>query len=249
MANPRLKQHEISTIWLLRRKGGTIDSIFRDMVSLNMPVSRGSVQKYVKEYDNAPPEAKEKYLPVDWNRLEDYGLPAESRPFLLSAWFEVLEAQKNDLPFWEEKYHLPLDLPDLALELIGATKPTVGTVRWWWFIHQSAPTAPPTVVIEVGLVFMYREYAYSIGREGDNSGPHHLLPHDHDDIWAYLAYRPWEESQRDAYEQAIEKGLIKRLSLYPARYRTSVKIVNAKVSKGSKAEISDDGRSITVTRK
>jgi hypothetical protein len=131
----------------LREAGNSIDKILETLnPDPEQPnVSRGSVHKYAREYDNLPLHVKEGGRPVDWGKLAngelvDHGLPPESLRYLLDMWAE-----------WGCR-----------------DRPVIREARWWWKIHQVAPDAPIYEVWEMALCFSFRELIEQSGAPVDN---------------------------------------------------------------------------------
>ena len=123
-----------------RSRGNSIDAILDIMGEAN--VSRGSVAKYVKQYDNLPDAVKALDRSVDWERLEDYGIPWEATCYLLQIWDET------DFMYW----------------------PTIRDVKWEWRVHQAAPTAPASEVKVGRRQFSHRDRLIDFGLDPKDFG-------------------------------------------------------------------------------
>ncbi len=115
MARPRTPFPIIQQIQRLRARGRSIDQITD---AVDKKASRNTVAKYVKEWSALPEEERNALEPVDWSRIEDFGLPPESLPHLLSIWIKC--------PYWRKNQP-------------GPELPSGQEVRWWWRILQAAP--------------------------------------------------------------------------------------------------------------
>jgi hypothetical protein len=141
MVRPRLKEEIIQEIKYLRADGKSIDAILNQLGEER--VSRGSVAKYVKEYDNLPLAIKERDRRVKWHRLEEYGLQGEESAYVLRLWANIGAG--------------PL--------------PTVRDVKWWCKVRQLAPDAPPRKVYQLAQQFIWRERLTDWGYEApDDAG-------------------------------------------------------------------------------
>jgi hypothetical protein len=136
MARPRLSQELKNEIYRLRgEEGKSIDAILTEIGEKR--VSRGSVGKYVKEYDNLPTWVKEKDRRIAWHRLEEYGVYGENAAYVLRLWADT---GAGDLP-------------------------TVRDVRWWCKVRQLAQDAPPRTVYRLAGDFIWRERLKDWGYE------------------------------------------------------------------------------------
>lgn len=133
MPRPRLSHDKIDAIQRLRAKGMSIDKIEIEMEENNAAVSRGAVAKYAKEWDDRDEADKRLERRVDWNKLEDYGLPWESSSFLLEVWAEHI-----------------------------SSPPTVRDVKWWWRLHLAAPDASIGEIWSLANTFVMAERLHDL---------------------------------------------------------------------------------------
>jgi hypothetical protein len=184
---PKKDPQIIIEIFRLRGLGKSIDGIL-DTIGDDR-VSRGTVAKYTKEFDNLSEVTKERYRPFEWHRLEEYGLPWESSAFLLGMWVRIQE-------YWaDEDRVLPWSVPHLP--------PTAHQVRWWWRVHLAVPDGVNTMDIYIWAEQFSRREMFS-GVMGS--------PLDMTDLEAYLAYKPWAgPGNLFMYSQAVEEKRIQQL--------------------------------------
>jgi hypothetical protein len=130
MSQGKRLEREVDKIWQLRGEGLSIDKIMDRLSSMNIQVSRGSVAKYVKQYDQLTEQEKENYKSLDWNRLEDYEFSHEVNRFLLRAWSGI-----------------------------GASI-TMAQARWLAKIYNLAPDISVVEAQHLGDLFVYRERAF-----------------------------------------------------------------------------------------
>ena len=163
---PKKDPQTITEIFSLRAQGKSIDQILNDLGDDR--VSRGTVAKYTKQFDNSHETDKERYHPFEWHRLEEYGLPWESSAYLLEMWMRIRE-------YWaDEDKSAPPPGPRLP--------PTVRQVRWWWRVHLAVPDGVNTLDIYFWAEHLVRREMFSEVLDS---------PLDVADIEAYLAYKPW----------------------------------------------------------
>lgn len=119
------KRDVVDRIMRLRASGLSLDGILAAL-SLEEEVARSTAAKYAKQYDNLEPWQQQYYHPVDWAKLDTYGLPWESAPILLSIWGSYVASN-----------------PEL---------PPVGTVVRWWQLHRAAPHLSGWDIIRLDMI-------------------------------------------------------------------------------------------------
>lgn len=180
----RLEEEKIQKIRGLRAIGKSIDEISQEMDLLDEHVSRGAIHKITKSWDSLTDEEKQGDKTVEWENIEEYGLPWESSGYLLEHWWRF--AFENVDPNTDHY----------------GDKPTVRLVKWWWRIHQAVPSAPQEVVARLAGDFASIE-------QGSDAQSWDL---DFDGLWQYMAFKPWENDESgQAYLEATENGQIPSL--------------------------------------
>ncbi len=181
---PKKDPQTIIDIYRLRAQGKSIDQILGDLGDDR--VSRGTVAKYTKLYDNSRETVRALYSPFEWHRLEEYGLPWHSSAYLLDMWVRIQE-------YWAgEDRVLPRRMPRL--------KPTARQVRWWWRVHLVVPEGANQLDIYFWAEQFARREMFSeiLGN-----------PLDMADLEAYLAYKPWAgPNNLFIYSQAVAEKRI-----------------------------------------
>jgi hypothetical protein len=120
--------------------------------------------------------------PLEWSRVQEYGLPWESTHYLLQTWARAIEGEEGF---------------DLGSSYIGGL--TVRQAKWCWRTHLAAPDLEFKDTWQLATDFVYEE------RHRDYLGK----PFDADDLWQYLAYEEWRsEEHRQRYLKAIKEGRI-----------------------------------------
>ena len=181
---PKKDPETIITIYSLRGQNKSIDQILEGIG--DDKVSRGTVAKYTKLFDNFDGTLRERYRPFEWHRLKDYELPWHSSAYLLDMWVRIQE-------YWaDEDRALPPTVPRLP--------PTMRQVRWWWRVHLAVPDgANPLDIYLWAEHFVLREMFSEVLDS----------PLDMADLEAYLAYKPWAGPKNLLiYSQAIAEKRI-----------------------------------------
>ena len=174
----------ILSIFRQRGEGKTIDQILAAIGDEH--VSRGTVAKYVRQFNAQEPSLKKLYQPFEWHRMEQYNLPWEASGFLMHMWVAIQE-------YWS----------DLRMGEISERPVTPHQVRWWWRLHQAVPDMENLLDIYLwGEHFVYREIIGEIFGEEPNLS----------DLEAYIAYKPWKSSESlDRYTLAAREQRIPSL--------------------------------------
>lgn len=133
--------------------------------------------------------------PFDWARFPAHGLPWEANSFLLDMWVH------------DQELNAKRDSADPAN--VVSRPASWRKAKWWWKVN----TAIPDPAGDLGMTreeFVYRTaevlwladwYENILGIPMDTSGN-----------MAFLAYRGWDENNRERYQRALNEGRIKPLS-------------------------------------
>ena len=195
MARPPIPDTVQLEIKSWRAAGKTIDAIEAAMleareagvVNTQMP-GRGSIAKYSKEYDDLPQKKKNLDAPFEWHRLDKCDLPWEASKFLLDMWVDYQTING----MLQKEYEQP-----------PAAPVSVRLAQWWWRVHQAVPDGVANLDIDIWAKEFVRLELYEdvLGKPQDMSG-----------LWAYLAYRPWENADAlEIYTHAWTGGGIQYL--------------------------------------
>ena len=184
---PKKDPQTITEIFSLRAQGKSIDQILNDLGDDR--VSRGTVAKYTKQFDNSDEAVQERYRPFEWHRLGEYGLPWESSAYLLEMWKRIRE-------YWADE-------DKIAPPRVPRRPPAVRQVRWWWRVHLAVPDGVNTLDIYFWAEHLVRREMFSEVLD---------TPLDVADIEAYLAYKPWTGPDNlDLYSQAVTEKRVEPL--------------------------------------
>ena len=127
--------------------------------------------------------------------------------------YDILPLPKKNLdkPFeWHlmEEYGLPWEASPFLLEMWASflgwgkyfpiSNPSVREIRWWWRIHLAAPELDKEFIWRIAQWFLARELVQVLLN----------VPLELADLEAFLAYKPWVEANREAYERAISHDMI-----------------------------------------
>ncbi|MDA1270672.1 MAG: hypothetical protein O3A93_05365 [Chloroflexi bacterium] len=169
-------------------EGKMQEARYTGLVKSDMP-GRGSIQKYAREYDDIPDEAKLLDEPFTWSRMGEYGLPWEASGFLLemSRFIQEFEYRLSDA-LW----HPP------------PRPPSVRQVRWWWRIHQAVPDMEDytNIYLWAKEYELYELFDHLLGKKINISG-----------LDAYFTYRPWSSAEHcERYVEAVCQKRIPGLS-------------------------------------
>ncbi len=163
--------------WRLYEDGNGPTAILEQLrQNFEEPVSIRTVANWVSRFKEFSGTEKEK--PFEWLTMEHYDIPWESSAFLMDMW----KFDRDHKPF-------PYD----NIELFS---PTIRQVQWWWRVHQAIPELCKFDIWHIGQKFTARDILAEVMQSDIGST----------DLQAYLAYRPWENS--DYYEISLQNHMI-----------------------------------------
>ena len=195
MTRRKLDSTLVLQIFQLRVQKKTIDQILEVMG--DDVVSRGTVAKYVRVYDDMPGHLKLSDLPFEWCRLERAGLPWEASEWVMECQF-VLE--RYHFEGWSEMSRKGTDTE--ASRLMSGFEPLTNRwADWCWRVHQADPNLKAGEVLTVAHCYSHAQQI------------HDLLPDEPemDMRWldAVLRYRPYaSKEEASIYEATLEAGLL-----------------------------------------
>lgn len=190
MARRSLKPTLVLKIFQLRVQKKSIDEILEAM---NDTVSRGTVAKYVRVFDNLPDSGKGLDLTFEWNKMEITGIPWEASEWLLKC--EHANELRHVGDAADGKSILTSEDDDFVLK-IDWLPFTNRWANWCWRVHQADPTLTPEITLLIA-------HCYSNGERMRD-----LLPHetqlDMRPLDALLRYRPYNSQlEYESYIEAI----------------------------------------------
>lgn len=160
--------------------------------------SRGTVQKYVKEYKN---HWRKVLRPVDWGNLPECGLPETALDVLLRIWSDT----------WEH-----------------SRLPTVIEAQWWWRVSCALPGAQPAYVRRAAQQFVWREALRLLGDTTVPANDNDLwgAVAARSSTYEFIAWVVWDPpimdddshpdpdtERRLAYQRHIEQGRLQPIKL------------------------------------
>ena len=156
-----------------------------------------TVRTWITKYERAAEATANLDDPVEWHRLEEYGLPWEASHEVLRAWAQAQHYGHGQFP-----------LP----------RPTARQARWWWRVMKAAPSMSVEDALSVAGAFVERELRRDVLGESVDL-------RDLEACLAFAPWDGWPDDKVNAqrYEAAIATGIIPKLR--PDSYQRTADLV------------------------